>query len=1152
MENPPPIFVAERKLVLADCQECESVRRIQRNWEALTNAVPAPERLSIHGSDLARISNSLILFHLPADTSSADALLDTLTKIAASNICLLISNTDNQEILDSCFAVGLDWIFDEDASEKEVERWFTTLSGRFHHKNSLADIVSRSSLLDAFPDLIIEFGAQGQYQEILTANTEKLLLPFTREQILGKTVFDFFPEESAQAVIEMIQSVLASGQPMKVSYPLEHASRERIYEAYLTPIDGRPEHVLCIARDVTSVKGLAQRVSDTESVLEAVLDAIPLGVFWKSVDSKFLGMNRYCMDWMGLSQRSEYLGKTAQDFAVTQDFNDRYEEEDHHVLTSGESMLNLYENFETESGTIRFRTTKVALRDSAGNVIGTLGSFEDISEPYRLQKELEDEHEISLSTQSMAKIGSWEYNTKTRDYKWSDELYRILEVDPSQSPLTSASFPDFYRDGNDATVYLEKLKHCFKTKESAKFEFWLTTPNNTRKRILHAVRHIRDGVFRSSMQDITKLHERNASLQQSRAFLEGLMNTLPYGVFWKDKNSVYMGCNEVLRKALQLENASDIVGRTDYELGFPEETATNYRAEDQQIIASGDAQMNVVSYVTSVNANRSMWRRGSKVPLLDAEGNIIGILGTVEDITREKLREEESQRTRQLLLATQEISKIGGWEFVAENGDLHWSDEVYRIYGLDPSIKPYADLNADFWPAEEYRRMGSFVRACLKYGESFSWEAQIKSADDVVKWVRCSGRPLLDGDKQTVGVSGTIQDITEEKRQQAEQRSFEARVQHAQKLESLGVMAGGIAHDFNNLLVSMMGYGSIAQGLVSRRDPVFEIISNMVDAAQKAAELTKQMLAYSGKGKFVTENIDINELIGQMTNILRVTLPKGAVLSERFDEGIPNVGADKAQISQVIMNLISNAGEAMEETSGRVSISTKRVEVGAEYCSRHSWAASLEHGSYVCFEVSDSGCGMDEETLQRIFDPFFTTKFAGRGLGLAAVLGIVRGHKGAINASSRPGEGTNFIVLLPASTSENAFNITQQIDITPLKGSALVVDDEPEILDVAQMMLSSQGMEVDTAIDGIEGLRLFAASPHKYDVVILDMTMPHLSGQETLVRMREINPDAKVMLSSGYSEEDATAGLAPDSLAGFIQKPFLMKDFVAAVRGALN
>jgi CheY-like chemotaxis protein len=377
------------------------------------------------------------------------------------------------------------------------------------------------------------------------------------------------------------------------------------------------------------------------------------------------------------------------------------------------------------------------------------------------------------------------------------------------------------------------------------------------------------------------------------------------------------------------------------------------------------------------------------------------------------------------------------------------------------------------------------------------------------------------------------------------------------------VLAGGIAHDFNNLLMAILGNADLALDIVPPASPVRDNLMEIKGAARRAAEFARQMLAYSGKGRFLIEPIDAGALVREMAHLLEVVIAKGVVLKYNFAANLPSFNGDATQVRQVIMNLITNASESIGDRSGVVALST-----GGAYCERKELDAAsaffrtpadvpLPEGLYVFIEVADTGCGMDAETVERVFDPFFTTKFTGRGLGMSAVLGIVRGHRGAIRIRSEVGKGTSFRVMFPAAAGK-VESETGPAGTAPRAedwrgtGTVLLVDDEESVRAVGRRMLERLGFTVLAAADGREAVELTSRHGTEIVAVVLDLTMPHMDGEQTFAELRKTGSNVPVILCSGYTGHDALQRAHAIGLAGFIQKPYDVATLRAALRAALE
>ncbi len=445
-------------------------------------------------------------------------------------------------------------------------------------------------------------------------------------------------------------------------------------------------------------------------------------------------------------------------------------------------------------------------------------------------------------------------------------------------------------------------------------------------------------------------------------------------------------------------------------------------------------------------------------------------------------------------------------------------------------------------------------------GRSTVFEFRVVRPDGEIRWVREVTKPELDADSgRVVRVLGAAQDITEQRRAEHERQDIERKMLEAQKLESLGVLAGGIAHDFNNLLTVIQGNLSLITSLIEPDSSLHTRLSRIDLATQRAADLTRQMLAYAGKGRFVVQIVDINVVLREMTPLLESSIGKHADLTLAAGLGLPPLEVDVTQINQVVMNLVINASEAMAERGGRVEIATSAALLSELPPGAVISPQAFQPGPYVCLTVRDAGAGMSEETIGRIFDPFFTTKFAGRGLGLAAVQGIVRAHLGVLAVQSAPGSGTTFRIFLPVAIDEMLeqeergqpplARIGAPSPAAPLRIGApspaaslrtvmLVIDDEEAVRLTVAQILAQLGFEVLLATNGRDGVAAFCNNHSRIGCVFLDLTMPQLSGEKALELIRAFDPSVPVVLMSGYSNDDVTARIALANPPLFIQKPF--------------
>jgi two-component system, cell cycle sensor histidine kinase and response regulator CckA len=452
-------------------------------------------------------------------------------------------------------------------------------------------------------------------------------------------------------------------------------------------------------------------------------------------------------------------------------------------------------------------------------------------------------------------------------------------------------------------------------------------------------------------------------------------------------------------------------------------------------------------------------------------------------------------------------------------------------------VKDGQDIPVEELPMQVAARSGRSVH---------DYEFDIVFDDGTTRTWLGNAVPLFDEVGVSRGAIGVFVDITERKR-------AEERLRQTQKLESIGLLAGGIAHDFNNLLVGVIGNASLALEMAPANGQEADLLERVIRSGEQLAHLTRQMLAYAGKGRFILERLDLSELIPQMNVLIQPSVPKRIGLHFELDRDVAPIEADRGQLQQVFMNLVLNSAEAIGNGAGVISVRTGQRNIDESTIRQHTELANLSPGSYVFLEVRDTGCGMDWSTRSKIFDPFFSTKFAGRGLGLAAVGGIVRGHRGAIQVESAPGQGSCFTVLFPALARARPLPVgTERLAAPPAAGTILVVDDEEVVREMTQKALSLFGFDVLLARDGQEALDLLKRHPSSISLILLDLSMPGMGGEETLPELTKIRPGVKVIVSSGSSEGEAMAQFEGRRVSGFIQKPYTPVRLAEKIKSTLG
>jgi PAS domain S-box-containing protein len=455
-----------------------------------------------------------------------------------------------------------------------------------------------------------------------------------------------------------------------------------------------------------------------------------------------------------------------------------------------------------------------------------------------------------------------------------------------------------------------------------------------------------------------------------------------------------------------------------------------------------------------------------------------------------------------------------------------------------------AELIGRFWfdlfPTEDWESPPQAMLGSLKRG--------VREHLHNGKLLRFSRDPIL---RVTGAETGAPMGFVVLVRDITEPRRLQEMLRKSQKLEGIGLLAVGVAHDFSNLLTGILGNASLA--LESAPADIADHLRQVMQAGELAAGLARQLLVYAGKGKCVTRSTDVAELVRDLIPLIRANIPREVEIVLDLEPEVPPVEGDAAQLLQVVMNLVINGAEAVGKAGGtvRVHVHSKHLE-GADVRLRYYAADRVESGQFVAIQVSDTGCGMDEATQSRIFDPFFTTKLLGRGLGLAAALGIVRQHRGGIRVESAPGRGTTFEVVIPASVAglgETPEGAVSSLPAMPC--GVLVIDDEAIVRTVIQAVLERSGYRLTVAENGRQGVELFARSPDEFSIVLLDLSMPVMGAEEALGLLLRLRPNAKVLIVSGYDESEVIRLFGHRHIAGFLQKPFTAGRLLQKVREVL-
>ncbi len=637
------------------------------------------------------------------------------------------------------------------------------------------------------------------------------------------------------------------------------------------------------------------------------------------------------------------------------------------------------------------------------------------------------------------------------------------------------------------------------------------------------------GYVLGTIRDITKRKNFEKRLKESEEKFRAAFHTSPNAVnLNRLEDGAYVEINEGFTQLMGYR-PEDVVGKSSLELSIWKKSA-----DRDAVVGLLKAHGTVDDYEAEFIA------KSGDVKIGQMSARIVEIAGEkmILSITRDMTRQRQSEETMALL------------EFAINHTreTVYLVDELSRITYVNDAACEHLGYARDellnmtisqIDPEFSFERWQRYWQDLMESG-SDTFETVNRHKNGTIYPVEVSTNIFsYHGNLYSLALT---RDITERKRNEEERKKLARQMEQANRLESLGVLAGGIAHDFNNLLAVIMGQSELSLLRLPPDAPVVSNIQQILQASERAAALAKQMLAFSGKGQFVIEAVDLNRLIEDLRHALRAAVGAQISLDLTCHEPLPRIDADATQLRQVIMNLVVNAGEAIGDEKGTITVASGWLDYQPADYPDLVLDEHLTAGRYVYLDVTDTGAGMDKSTLDKLFDPFFTTKFTGRGLGMSAVLGIVRGHHGAIQVCSEVGRGTAFRILFPVSEkADESLSAPVPRDGPESPGKVLLVDDEASVRAVGKALLEELGGQPLTAVDGVDALRVYRENPET-SLVILDLTMPRMDGLDCCRELKSLNPNLAVVISSGYSEKDVSQKFSGQEITGFIQKPYRLSE----------
>ncbi len=912
----------------------------------------------------------------------------------------------------------------------------------------------------------------------------------------------------------------------------------------VTDVHERPVHLLTYVRDINAQKGAERALRESEARLKTVIENLAEGLIVFDPEGRDMQLNRAALQMHGYSRQEEVLSHLPDPFLNLFELSTLdgkvlpFEQWPIPRLIRGEDITGCELRLRNkQTGWQRlFSHGGTIVRDEAGRPVMGLLSLRDITEQKQAERAIrESEQQYKTLAENapevIARFDRALHHTYVNEY--GAKVYGI----PREAIIGKTS-AELGLPADKVAFWRTQLEAVFQTgkQRTVDFEFDSPTFGHQYFSSIFVPEFDETGAAGSILaitRDVTALKTAEQALRDSEARLQLAVDAAELGTWDIDivtgevvtspRIREIFGIGPARQRSQFLERVHpDDRDRLEAELKQAEAALSGYETEFRITRPSGELRWAVT--------------KGTIIP--DAAGRAARRIGIVQDITERKRAEDALRDSERWFRELAELLPQLVCVALPDGQHIYFNHRWYEQTGASEE-ESLGERWADILHPEDRERTLAYWRHCLETGKPYEIEYRLRVAQGEYRWFLGRAMPVRDETGRILRWFGTCTDIEDSKR--AEQRARET-----QKLESIGLLAGGIAHDFNNLLTGILGNASlvldeVGPGAAAR-------VKSIVNGAERAAHLTRQLLAYSGKGQFFLKDLDLSQAVREMADLLHLSIPKTVELRLDLQQRLPFVTIDPGQLQQVIMNLVINAGEAIGESRhGRITVSTGVREIDRPFVD--ALGIEISPGRYIYLEVADTGHGMDEATRSKIFDPFFTTKFTGRGLGLAAVSGIVRSQQGAIAVDSAPGRGTTFAVLFPVS--ERMPGEAPEREAAG-RATLLVVDDEESVREFIREVLRREGYGVLLASDGRAALALWEKNQDRIDAAIVDIMMPGMGGNDLLQQLKSLRPQMRVLLTSGYSEAEVRRLSAKYSDMKFIQKPYTAQALAQAVASLIG
>jgi len=1011
------------------------------------------------------------------------------------------------------------------------------------------------NMLNGFAYCRMHYDAQGHPEDFTYLAVNSAFESQTGlKDVVGKKVTEVIPgiREADPELFEIYGRVAKTGQPER-------------FETYVEPMDmwfwisvysPQPEHFVAVFDVITERKRAEEALRESEKRYRELFDSMTSGFALHEMilddsgfprDYRFLEVNPAFEQLTGL-KASNIVGHTVLE--VLPNTEPYWIETYGKVALTGETLR--FENYSQELG----KHYEVMVYSPQPGRFATI--FQDVTERKQAEEALKRREEQLRILFDNLTIGVYRTTPDGRILIANPALVKMLgytsfEELASRNLESDGFHPTYPRD------HFKTLIGCdgeIRALESA----WRNCARETIY-IRENARAVRgeDGAiqyYEGTVEDITEHKRDEAALRASEERFKQVAENAGEWIWEVDAEGLYTYSSPVVEKILGYR-PNELVGKLHfYDLFVPDE-----REELKTAAFSAFSQQ--ASFRGLVNPN--LHKNGSVViletsatPILDHAGNLLGYRGTDTDITERKRIEEALQESEQRYRFLAENATDYIWAMDMNLKATYISPSVLRLRGFSVEEAMAHQLEDTLTPESLALALRALQEELARGPERDNnlehvrtLELELKRKDGSTVWTETNASIVWDAEGKPIGILGSTRDISERKRAEKEREQLEAQLRRAQKMEAIGTLAGGIAHDFNNILTPIMAYTEMAVEALPEQTPIRSDLEHVIEAANRAKDLVRQILTFSRQTEQARFSMSLAPIVKETLKLIRASLPTTISIREYVAPHAGEVVADPSQMHQVLMNLCTNASAAMRESGGEMSIRLDNVTLGEDFVRGHP---RLHEGDYVRLSVSDTGCGMDTETLGRIFEPFFTTKPVGEGtgLGLSVVHGIITASGGDILVTSEPGHGTRFDTYLPKA-GQPALEVSPP-DVAVRSGNerVLLIDDEPAIARVGLRVLESYGYRVTTRTSSIEGLEAFRADPDRFDLIITDQTMPHMTGLQLAKEVRALRPELPIILISGFSNQVDESVIQNLGINALLLKPLVSSDLARAVRHVLD